>query len=100
MNLKTRFLMWRIIFLTNLARLVPISWSGSVENFAQACLSRANTASPMSIDSLALGQPWLGRAVCQDINCRNEWTCFLPNGADPDIELECPACEQPAGVLV
>lgn len=96
----TRLLMLRILAHTWLARIVPYSLVGWVEGQSLALLAQAASAKPMLTKDARPGVPWLGRAVCQDIDCRHEWQCFAPNGVDPDIELECPACEQQAGVLV
>ena len=96
----TYILIMRIKFHYFLARVVPHSWSGMVENMCQDLMAIAPTVMPIPIRKSIKNMPWLGSARCYNIDCRHKWTVFAPYGIDPEIEMECPRCEQQAGILV
>lgn len=49
--------------------------------------------------ALALGVPFIGIGVCEDIDCRATWTVFSPVGGDEDLVLVCDMCGQDTGVI-
>jgi len=81
------------------ARRAPLSWSSALEDLALKLTSLSRHLPPMPRAALALGVPFIGIGVCEDIDCRATWTVFSPVGGDEDLVLVCDMCGQDTGVI-
>ena len=88
-----------ITTVTNLARKVPLSIGRKLDDLAFDLVRLSRHLPPMPRAALAPGVPFIGKAVCEDINCRSSWTLFSPLGGDERLELECQSCGQWTGVV-
>lgn len=88
-----------ITTITNLARKVPVRLGSALDDLALDLVRLSRHLPPMPRAALAPGVPFIGKAVCEDLNCRSSWTLFSPLGGDDRLELECRSCGQWTGVV-
>lgn len=84
---------------TCLARKVPMPLSSALDALALRLARLSRRLPPMPRASLQPGAPFIGKGVCEDIECREEWTVYSPYGGDEMLVLCCPACDQDTGVI-
>jgi hypothetical protein len=95
-----KVLLASICTLTWLARRTPYSLAFRLDSLAQSLIGLARDVTPMKRKDCNFGTPFICRAVCEDINCREQWTALSLGRMDPEEDLPCPQCNQDTGVLI